>query len=348
MNPRLVIKRLALDSLYYSGANRLLEPVFGGVGCILCFHRVLPSADHSFSSPHIVDTRFFEEMVSGLRARGYALVTISEVYRRLVERDLATRFACLTFDDGYRDNHDHAWTICQRYDAPMTIYLTSGFIDREMPVWWIELESLVRQRSRISFELQGKEYSYQTSTPAQKSVALRALNALFVSLGPESRLLLAGILSDDSGVKFGALSDDAMLSWETIRSMVKSGQVEFGAHTVTHPCLSSENEDTVRAEVNDGRRRLEEQIGRPVAHFAYPFGKRPHAGRREFELVQKSGFATAVTGRVGCLMAEHREHLSCLPRIPVDGRLPTPGAVEAVLSGTLAAIVSGLTRIVTD
>jgi peptidoglycan/xylan/chitin deacetylase (PgdA/CDA1 family) len=348
MNPRLMVKRLALNSLYYSGVNRLLEPVFGGVGCILCFHRVLPPDDHSFSSPHVVDTRFFEEIVSGLRARGYSLVTISEAYRRLVERDLATHFVCLTFDDGYRDNHDHAWTICQRYDAPMTIYLTSGFIDREMPVWWLELEQLVRQPSAISFELQGREYRYQTSTPAQKSVAFRALNALFISLEPESRLLLAGILSDISGVKFGALSDDAMLSWQTIRSMASSGQVEFGAHTVTHPCLSSENEETVRAEVNDGRRRLEEQIGRPVAHFAYPFGKRAHASRREFELVHKSGFATAVTGRVGCLMAEHREHLSCLPRIPVDGRLPTPGAVDAALSGTLAAIASRVTRVVTD
>ena len=349
MSSRLTIKRWAVDFIYRAGIHRLFVPVFGGVGCILCFHRVLPPGDCSFPSPHVVDTRFFEEILRALRARGYDLVTMSEAYRRLVERDFATRFACLTFDDGYRDNHDHAWPICQRYGAPITVYLTSGFIDREVPVWWVALELLVRQAIFDQLRISGQRNT-AIRCPQQRRNPWRLgrSRSMFVGLDPESRSVLAKILSSSGEVNFAALSDDVMLTWETIRAMAKSGSVEFGAHTVNHPYLSSEDEDGVRAEINDGRRRLEDEIGRPVNHFAYPFGKRVHASRREFNLVRESGFATAVTGRAGCLMADHREHLLCLPRIAVDGRLPTPAALEAALSGTLAAITGRFRRVATD
>ena len=39
------------------------------------------------------------------------------------------------------------------------------------------------------------------------------------------------------------------------------------------------------------------RIGRPVRHFAYPYGKATDAGSREFALAKECGFETAVTFR---------------------------------------------------
>jgi peptidoglycan/xylan/chitin deacetylase (PgdA/CDA1 family) len=351
MNTRLLIKSWAVDALYRAGIHRVLEPIFSGVGCVLCFHRVLPpqpEEDFGPNQPHTVDARFFEEILRVLRARGYDLVTISEAHHRLAGRDLERRFVCLTFDDGYRDNHDHAWPICQRYGAPMTLYLTSGFIDREMPVWWFALESVLRQRSSIRFGFRGRDYRYEIATTAEKSASFRALCDMFVALEPEGRRELAKSISGGNGVDFAGLSDEIMLTWQMVAAMARSDLVEFGAHTVNHSCLSTGDEPAVVAELEGSRRRLEEQIGYPIDHFAYPFGKRAHASRREFALARASGFATAVTTREGCLMAGHRDHLWCLPRVVVDGRLPTMAALHVSLTGTLAALTGRFARVITD
>ena len=45
----------------------------------------------------------------------------------------------------------------------------------------------------------------------------------------------------------------------------------------------------------NSKRLLEEKLGHPVDHFAYPFGTSNEAGFREYDIAQQCGFKTAVT-----------------------------------------------------
>jgi peptidoglycan/xylan/chitin deacetylase (PgdA/CDA1 family) len=91
------------------------------------------------------------------------------------------------------------------------------------------------------------------------------------------------------------LPKNLMMSPAQIRRLHDAG-MEIGGHTVNHPILASLDEDQARAEIVDGKRRLEDIIAAPVSLFAYPNGK-PGVdyGPRDVELVKKAGFAAAVS-----------------------------------------------------
>jgi peptidoglycan/xylan/chitin deacetylase (PgdA/CDA1 family) len=92
----------------------------------------------------------------------------------------------------------------------------------------------------------------------------------------------------------GARSDNRMLSETEIRELAGEGW-ELGAHTMTHPDLSTLDYDACRREIEDSRTALERIGGAPVETFAYPFG---HYNPSALAAVRDSGLVAAVsTGR---------------------------------------------------
>ena len=63
-------------------------------------------------------------------------------------------------------------------------------------------------------------------------------------------------------------------------------------HTATHPHLEAIAPDAARAEIVDGRKRLQDVFGQPVLGFAYPFGT---YNRAVMELLREAGHRYART-----------------------------------------------------
>src|ERR1700690_1159354 len=149
--------RAGLGALYFSGAHYLLRPIFAGVGDVFMLHHVRPPRDDEFQpNRHLeITPEFLRSMLMHLRARGVEIVTMDEVHRRLVERNFSRRFACLTLDDGYRDNRDFAATVLREFDAPFTVYVASDFAEGTGRLWWVALEMGVAKASTIEAAIGG-------------------------------------------------------------------------------------------------------------------------------------------------------------------------------------------------
>ena len=121
--------RAGLGALYFTGAHRLLRPLFAGVGAIFMLHRVRPRPGNAFQPNHHLEITpdFLRATLGHLRSRGIDIITIDEMHQRLVVRDFSRRFACFTFDDGYRDNRDYALPVMREFDAPFAVYVASDF-----------------------------------------------------------------------------------------------------------------------------------------------------------------------------------------------------------------------------
>jgi peptidoglycan/xylan/chitin deacetylase (PgdA/CDA1 family) len=102
--------------------------------------------------------------------------------------------------------------------------------------------------------------------------------------------------------------------------------------------LAKHSEDFVRSELTESRARIEEAIGRPARHLAYPVGDPTSAGPREFALAREIGFASAVTTRPGMIFREHAAHATALPRLSVNGRYQSLDMLDILLSGAPFAL----------
>jgi peptidoglycan/xylan/chitin deacetylase (PgdA/CDA1 family) len=325
----------AFAAIAATGADRWGRGLAQGKGAILTLHHVRPTTSGGFRPNGLLEVTpdFLDRALTLIRAEGYDIVSLDEVLTRLADPRPGRFFVALTFDDGYRDNLDHAWPVLAKHQSPWTLYVVRGFAERTARLWWLELEEAIRTLPRISVALPDGHFEAQARTDAQKQ---RAFDQLYWRLrkGPEAILLSAiSELTTRAGIDPVALVERECLPTETLRSLAGAPGVTIGAHTLSHPMLAKHPEDVARREMAGSKAWLEEALEVPVRHFAYPVGDPGSAGPREFALAKEAGFASAVTTRPGHLFAEHAEHLHALPRVSLNGLHQSEAALKALLSG---------------
>jgi peptidoglycan/xylan/chitin deacetylase (PgdA/CDA1 family) len=179
--------RAGLEALYFTGAHRLMRPLFAGVGAIFMLHHVRPRGDADFQPNHHLEVtpEFLRRMLTHLRSHGIDIITMDEVHRRLIDRDFSRRFACFTLDDGYRDNRDFALPVMREFDAPFIVYVASDFAAGTGRLWWVALERVIARASSIEARIGDVATRLDTSTPAAKQEAFDRLHDWLRSLPGE-------------------------------------------------------------------------------------------------------------------------------------------------------------------
>jgi peptidoglycan/xylan/chitin deacetylase (PgdA/CDA1 family) len=340
--------RAGLEALYFTGAHRLFRPVFAGVGSIFMLHHVRPSSDTPFQpNSHLeVTPDFLRAILAHLRARGIDIVTMDELHHRLTERDVSRRFACFTFDDGYRDNRDFALPIMREFDAPFTVYVASDFAQSAGNLWWIALEMVIAKTSHVEAEIEGRTIHIDTSTLAAKHAAFERLHDWLRALpGRDDLAREIGKLCVRYGIDQAAICNELCMSWDELKPFAAEPLVGIGAHSVTHCNLAQQPDEIASEEMAMSRARIESTIQRPVLHFAYPYGDKVAAGPREFALAKAAGFKTAVTTRPGMIFPESAEYPTALPRVSLNGNYQDERILPVLTSGAATAMWNGFRRI---
>ena len=136
------------------------------------------------------------------------------------------------------------------------------------------------------------------------------------------------------------------MNWEELNQLAAAPLCTIGAHTVNHMMLKKlDTEQAVRAEMEMSRAVIEAALGKRPQHLAYPIGDPTSAGPREFRIAAELGFKTAVTTRPGVVFKAHREHLTALPRISVNGDYQNQRHLKVLMSGAATAMWNGFKRV---
>lgn len=340
--------RAGIDALYFSGAHVWLRPIFSGLGVIFTLHHVRPRRDADFQpNAHLeVTPEFLREMLTHLRAQDIEIISFDAMHQRLIERNFSRRFACFSFDDGFRDNRDHALPVMRAFDAPFTIYVASDFAEGTGRLWWIALERVVARATAIDVEIGGAPIHLDTTTTATKCIAFHRLHDWIRSLPNEADIRREmSALCARHGVDEAAISRELCLSWDEIKQLRAEPLLSFAAHTISHCNLAKQSQDMAGFEMAESRARIEAKLQRPVNHLAYPYGDRAAAGTREFAIAAATGFKTAVTTRPGMIFSENAEHLTALPRVSLNGHYQDARVLPVLTSGAATAMWNGFRRI---
>jgi len=324
-----------------TGLHRLAGAATRGRGAVLMFHHVRPwrPASPGFAPNRLLEItpEFLDEVLVLARRLGFDIVAMDEALRRLAEGN-GRPFVALTFDDGYRDTAELALPVLERHKAPFTVYVATGFAERSAGLWWLELEEAVRRADRVEIADAGLSLALPTTTPREKTEAFARIYWALRG-GSEERLLRnVAALAARSGVDGAAIVEALCMDWTEISQLARHPLARIGAHSVSHKMLAKWPIEVAREEMLRSKQRIEERLGRPVRHFAYPVGDPTSAGRREFTLARELGFASAVTTRPGMIFPAHKNHVTALPRISVNGNWQDIGYFEVLLSGAPFAL----------
>lgn len=265
----------------------------GRNGCLstFIFHRVLPEADPLF--PQEMHARTFDDVCKWIKS-WFNVLPLDIAVARLKEGRLPARAACITFDDGYADNHDVAVPILQRHGLVATFFIATGFLDGGR-MWNDTIIEAIRLSKEVSLDL-GNAGCFRIETVKEKAAAINAQIKKVKYLSVGERLAVTEQIAHAAKVR---PPDNLMMTSDQVKSLRQKG-MQVGAHTVSHPILARLSDEDARKEIIGSKNALECLLGEPVALFAYPNGK---AGAdytpASVAIAQEAGFLAAVSTNWG-------------------------------------------------
>jgi peptidoglycan/xylan/chitin deacetylase (PgdA/CDA1 family) len=348
-NLKKTVIRSGLDTLYFSGMHHWLRPLVGGVGTILTLHHVRPARPGRFQPNRLLEVTpdFLAGLLRRLARSRIDVVSLDEMHRRFIEDDFKRRFVCLTFDDGYKDFMRWAYPLLRKYELPFAMYIATSFADRLGELWWVALEAVIAQNAHIGMVINGKDQYFDCRTVRQKRELYDALYRHLRSMKTEDEVRnTVRDLCACYRVDIVSFCRDLCMDWPEIVDLASDPLCTIGAHTVNHMMLKKvRNEAAVRAEMDMSRAVLEAALGKRPEHLAFPVGDPTTAGPREFRIAAELGFKTAVTTRPGVLFKAHRDYLTALPRISVNGEFQRQRYLKVLMSGAGTAFFNGFRRV---
>ena len=211
------------------------------------------------------------------------------------ERALYRKSFIITFDDGYKDNYIYAYPILKKYNVPATIFLTTGHIGTTKPFWQNKLAYIIRKTNRDSIEIEGFG-KYQLYTQQERSRAIIHIKNKLKTLRHEEIQTQIEEMESLLDVKaLYSLPEDLFLDWDNVREMANYG-IDFGAHGITHAQMTKINLEQARNEISLSKKKIEDEIGRPVTSFSYPNGDFDEDIK---QILQDEGFTCGISTRRG-------------------------------------------------
>lgn len=293
------VERLALRTVASSVARGRLM--------IMTYHRVLEQPDPLI--PSEPDGRRFAAQMEVL-ASHCTVLPLPEAARRLREGTLPRAAACITFDDGYRNNLDVATPVLQRYGLPATVFVMQNAI--EAGIMWNDLVIEAVRRAPATMDLSTVGLGEVAVPPleARAPFVTKVLEA-FKYRSLQQRWHDANELF--RRISAGAAPPRLMLNESELRRLAQAG-IDIGGHTVNHPILATLPDDEARQEIVDGAEWLTRVLGKRPASFAYPNGRPGRDfGAAHMRIARDAGFELAVSTEWSC--AKRQSDPYSLPRV---------------------------------
>ncbi len=291
-------------ALEWSGANRLARARLDGTrAAILMYHRVLPrTAARAVEPGMFVTPETFRQHLAWLREE-FQVLPLHEIVERLCRRaSLPPRACALTFDDGWRDNHDHALPALEASGFPATIFLVTERVGTSGAYWPDE----VCRRLGALPEAEQRELVRDLGGRASGDPVPEAL-ALLKARSEEQRVPALEMLRGRTPAP--ADSPRELLDWDEIARMART-DIDFESHGATHAILTGLGEGSIVSELRASREALLSRGYGRHSLLAYPSGGHDARVRR---LAGEVGYRACVTTELG--LADAASDPFALPRL---------------------------------
>ena len=341
---RRLLKHLAAQGLRATGADRLIGAWSGSARrpLVLCYHRVVEDVRrHPWSAPAmLVSLRTLEAQLDWI-GRRYRFVGLDELAAGLegANAGRAKPHAAITFDDGYADAYHHAFPLLKRKGIPAGFFVVTGTAgtDRLLPhdELFVLLRRIAEERgpAGLAAALARGGVEERLHPPAAGAVVGRTAlvelsERLLGTLPLRSVRRLLHSFRRDASLPEELRDELRAMSWPMIAELDRSGMT-IGCHTHNHRILSHEPRTRVVEVLRRSKAALEERLGHPVRHLAYPNGQFSAAS---VEAAATAGFRYAYS------ICSHR--YPARPLLAIPRRVFWEGTTAGLRGGFSPAVAS--------
>lgn len=292
-----------------------------GAAVALVYHRIsTPERDPERLA---ISPELFDEHTAAL-SENFNLIDAETLFT-LLERDhkVPKRTVCITLDDGYIDALTAASPILHSYEAPATVFVSSGaLVPDAMEFWWDELERLCLSANELprcikiaspnltftadlgdaanyDEESAARDASWNVTqpVPGSRQQLYLDLSEFLRSLAPAPRHHALESLRAQTGIPALRRETHRPMTAEELHHLAADGLIEIGGHTINHPVLSHLSPEEQRDQIAGDKFALEHVLRTELRLFSYPHGGWDDFGQDAVDIVDEVGYVGAFTAR---------------------------------------------------
>ena len=251
---------------------------FGLYVCYRLTHRLTHISSIYFHDP---SPELFETVLKWYKKHHYRFISLKELIALLENKvRFQERVAYISFDDGWRSNLE-LLPLCEKYNAPITVFVaTEPLVSGNF--WWEYVTKKFGRPTMLTYKKKPEEFFYKDLAKVKESMEM----------------------------------ERSAMTIEELKQFAKHPLVTIQSHTVNHPILTNLSDETLKMELIESKRILEELIGYPIYVFSYPNG---NVGQREINALKDAGYCYAFTTQAESFDVEKCDPY-LLPRMAMNNR----------------------------
>ncbi|HEY4342402.1 MAG TPA: polysaccharide deacetylase family protein [Steroidobacteraceae bacterium] len=289
---KLLLRKVMVAGLANRASAALLKPLWDGRASVFMLHRQY----HPERALDGTTNECIAGTIQALRRAGARMVSLRYLFECASQgRDPEPGCVAFTIDDGYLDQGLLAREFL-RHDCSATIFLVSGFIDRQLWPWDEQLAFSVLNSKTTSLQLPEVPGPISLDSLGQRHTAIDQLQQYCKTI-PWSQVqpFLDRLWSHlESRPPDNPPEGHRPLSWDEIRELEAAG-IDFAPHSVTHRVASQLSSAQSREEITTSWNRLQSELRTPLPVYAWPTGRTVDFGPRETQLARELGLMGAVS-----------------------------------------------------
>lgn len=239
---------------------------------ILCYHGLWVTPGHQFGDCLFISPEQFEARMARVARSGLPVLPLGEAVERLGEDRLPDGALVVTIDDAWVSTFTHMLPVLEKYRFPATLYATTWYAGRELPVVNVAVDYLLDASGRRDLDRNSAVERIERLPVGERLDALRAFGR-------------------ELGVSEAWLDTRQfhIMSGEELAEARRRG-LDVQLHTHRHIDVATEV-DALPREIEENRAFLEAAgVAGPFDHFCYPSGARHE---RAAELLSARGVRSA-------------------------------------------------------
>lgn len=294
---------------------------------VVLYHRVVSIEALGPLDPELVDAtpEEFDRQMAFLRQH-FVPVGLPEVLGAARgEQPLPPNAVLVTFDDGYRDNYEHALPILVNHGLKGVFFVSTSYITERRLYWWEQVSYFVRHARRHQTALTYPEsIQLDLGDAAARAAAIRRINRLIKDRFDLDIDRLLADLARACDVPWSAerereLAEPTLMTWDQVRGLLDAGMA-VGSHTCNHLVLETLTTPVLERELVQSRHELESRLGQPIESIAYPVGRSIARSQPIRDALRRAGYRVGFTATPGInrFRGDDLDDLYDLKRLPID------------------------------